>query len=158
MTAAAAGDDRMDELGQAGRVDEILEKLRDGGGRLTTGRRAIVQALLAAGDHHVTADELAAAVQVDHPHVHLSTVYRTLEALEGIGAVDRVTAGSGGSVYHFADRAHHHLVCKRCGSVVDVPQELVSSLADELARRYRFTVDHPHLVISGRCESCQSRA
>ena len=158
MTAAAAGDDRVDECGRAGRVDEILEKLRDGGGRLTTGRRAIVQALLAAGDHHMTADELAAAVQVDHPHVHLSTVYRTLDALEVIGAVDRVNNGTGGSVYHFADRAHHHLVCKRCGSVVDVPHELVSPLADELSERYGFAVDHPHLVISGRCASCQSGA
>lgn len=154
--SAAAGPDggRAREGVSVARVDAILEKLRAAGGRMTTGRRAIVHALLAAGDHHVTADELAATVQVDHPHVHLSTIYRTLDALEVIGVLDRVVLGTGGSVYHFSDQAHHHLVCKSCGNVVDVPPELVSSLATELEQRFRYSLDHSHLVISGRCERC----
>src|SRR3546814_2143018 len=66
-------------------LERILSALRDDGGRVTTGRRAVVRALLTADDHHVTAEDIAATVQRDHPDVHLSTVYRTLEALESRG-------------------------------------------------------------------------
>lgn len=156
MSEASDGAAERPVVDVASRVDDVLAKLRDHGGRLTTGRRVIVQALLTADDHHVTAEDLATAVQVEHPHIHLSTVYRTLDALEVAGVLDRVTVGTRGSVYHFADHAHHHLVCKSCGSVVEVPQELVASLADEVERRYRFSIDRPHLVISGRCEDCRS--
>lgn len=139
-----------------GRVDGILDRLKANGGRLTTGRRAIVQALLAAGDHHLNADELAAAVQAEHPHVHLSTVYRTLDALELAGVLDRVALGTGSSVYHFTEHAHHHLVCKACGSVVDIPSDLVSSLTGELEQRFGYSLDQSRLVISGRCDRCRT--
>lgn len=137
-------------------ADEILDKLRDHGGRRTTGRRAIVEALIGAGREHLSAEELAAAVQAEHPHVHLSTVYRTLDALESIGVVDRVAFGGASAVYHFVERAHHHLVCTDCGAVTEVPDDLVSSLASELDARYAFTLDHPHLVMTGRCRDCAS--
>ena len=74
-------------------MDAILDVLRADGGRITVGRRAIVHALLTAPDHHVTADDVAAMVQAEHPDVHLSTIYRTLEALERHGVVDRVGLG-----------------------------------------------------------------
>ena len=92
-------------------VEAILDALRADGGRVTTGRRAIVRALFTGPDHHVTADDVAALVQADHPDVHLSTVYRTLESLEALGVVDRVNLGAGPAVYHLTDHVHHHLVC-----------------------------------------------
>jgi Fur family ferric uptake transcriptional regulator len=138
------------------RVDEILGRLKGNGGRLTTGRRAIVQALLAAGDHHLNADELAATVQAQHPHIHLSTVYRTLDALEVAGVLDRMALGTGGAVYHFTDHVHHHLVCKDCGAVVDIPPDLVSSLTGELQRRFGYDLDQARLAVSGRCERCRA--
>ncbi|HET9443189.1 MAG TPA: transcriptional repressor, partial [Acidimicrobiales bacterium] len=71
------------------RVELILGRLRDRGGRITTARRALVAALVAA-EHHVTADDLAELVQRAHPDVHRSTIYRTLADLEELGAVDHV--------------------------------------------------------------------
>jgi Fur family ferric uptake transcriptional regulator len=138
-----------------GRVDAILEVLRADGGRVTTGRRAIVHALLAAPDHHVTADDVAAMVQADHPDVHLSTVYRTLEALERLGIVDRVGLGPGGAVYHLTDHVHHHLVCEECGSVTEVPASVLASLAVDLSERYEFRLSDHHLALRGRCRNCR---
>ena len=57
-------------------VDAILDGLRADGGRITVSRRAIVHSLLAAPDHHVTADDVAAMIQAEHPDVHLSTIHR----------------------------------------------------------------------------------
>src|SRR3546814_6984453 len=73
-------------------LERILSALRDDGGRVTTGRRAVVRALLTADDHHVTAEDIAATVQRDHPDVHLSTVYRTLAALAPRGRSDAHTS------------------------------------------------------------------
>jgi Fe2+ or Zn2+ uptake regulation protein len=135
-------------------VEEILELLRADGGRITTGRRAIVRALLTAEDHHVTADDVAALVQRDHPDVHLSTVYRTLDALEHLAIVDRVTLGAGGAVYHLTDHAHHHLVCDVCGSVPEAGDDAFGSLATDLADAYGFALSGQHLVLRGRCAAC----
>ena len=137
------------------RVDAILDVLRADGGRITVGRRAIVHALLTAPDHHVTADDIAAMIQADHPDVHLSTIYRTLEALERHGVVDRVGLGPGGAVYHLTDHVHHHLVCEVCGSVTEVPATVLTRLAADVAARYGFTVADHHLVLPGRCRNCR---
>lgn len=136
-------------------VDAILEQLRSEGGRVTTGRRAIVRALLTAEDHHVTADDVASTVQGQQPDVHLSTVYRTLDALEHLGVVDRVILGEGGAVYHLTDHAHHHLVCDRCGSVTEVPEDAFAHLADELASSHGFELSGRHLTLRGRCADCR---
>jgi len=136
----------------------ILERLRADGGRVTTGRRAIVRALLTGPDHHVTADDVARVVQAEHPDVHLSTIYRTLDALEHLGVVDRVNLGPGGAIYHLTDHAHHHLVCESCGTVIEVRDELFTDLARRLDEQHGFAMPARHLAIVGRCKTCRDEA
>jgi Fur family ferric uptake transcriptional regulator len=136
-------------------VSAILDLLRSDGGRITTGRRAIVRALLTAADHHVTAEDVTAAVQAEHPDVHLSTIYRTLDSLERLGVVNRVNLGHGGAVYHLVDHAHHHLVCERCGAVTEVPDDVFDPLAGALAAGYGFVVSPHRFAVTGRCRDCQ---
>lgn len=140
--------------GAEARRDAILVELRQSGGRLTSARRAIVDALVGASDH-VTAEQLAAAVQQHRPDVHLTTVYRFLDALETLGLVDHVHLGHGRAVYHLADEAHHHLVCEECGVVVEVPDEVFTALGHELMARYGFEARPHHFAVVGRCESCR---
>ena len=97
------------------RTARILDRLRAEGGRVTTARRALILAMVAA-DGHMTAEDLAVSVQAAHPDVHRSTIYRTLDALERLGVVDHVHLGHGRAVYHLADEPHHHLVCEECGT------------------------------------------
>jgi len=134
---------------------EILDLLRTGGGRVTTGRRAIVRALLTGPDHHVTADDVARTVQAEHPDVHLSTIYRTLDSLEEHGVVERVTIGSGAAIYHLTDHAHHHLLCTVCGSVTEVPNDVLKGLARAVDQRYGFELPRRHVSIPGRCADCR---
>src|SRR3546814_4518285 len=100
---------------------------------------------------HVTAEDIAATVQRDHPDVHLSTVYRTLEALESRGIVGRVNLGTGSAVHHLMDHAHHHLVCDVCGSVTEVDDDAFTELRAEMERRYGFAMSPQHLAVAGRC-------
>jgi Fur family transcriptional regulator, ferric uptake regulator len=137
---------------------EILTLLRSEGGRVTTGRRAIVRALLTGPDHHVTAEDVARMVQVEHPDVHVSTVYRTLDSLEAHGVVERVnlsTGGGGSAIYHLTDHTHHHLVCEQCGAVVELPPDGLADLAASVAERHGFELAGRHQVLSGLCADCR---
>jgi Fur family transcriptional regulator, ferric uptake regulator len=134
-------------------LEGILASVRERGGRVTTPRRAIVTALVDA-DHHVTAEDIADAVQRAHPEVHRSTVYRTLDTLTEMGVIDHVHLGHGPAVYHFTDDAHHHLVCQRCGRVIELPLSVLTPVQDRVARDYRFHVDATHFAIAGHCADC----
>ena len=136
------------------RASAILQQLRSDGSRVTAARRALVDALVEADDHHVTADDLVAAVHRSAPAVHRSTVYRTLDALEQAGVVEHVHLGHGRAVYHLTDNRHHHLVCDRCGAVVQVPEAVVGPLRDELADDYGFVVSGRHFALPGVCRTC----
>ena len=136
------------------RASTILQQLRSDGSRVTAARRALVEALVEADDHHVTADDLVAAVHRSAPAVHRSTVYRTLDALEQAGVVEHVHLGHGRAVYHLTDDRHHHLVCDRCGTVVEVPEAVVAPLRDELASHYGFVVGGRHFALPGVCRAC----
>lgn len=134
-------------------MQAILGRLRERGGRVTRARQALVTALVQA-EHHVTADDLAEQVQRAHPEVHRSTIYRTLADLEEMGAVDHVHLGHGRAVYHLLDDPHQHLVCERCGAVIEAPDRLFRPLARRLLADYGFTLRPHHFAVLGRCASC----
>ncbi len=102
----------------------------------------------------MTAEDVAATVQQDHPDVHLSTVYRTLEALERLGVVDHVHLGHGRAVYHLADDDHHHLMCEECGAVIEVPETLFDDVARSVRQRYGFSLRSKHFAVVGTCRAC----
>ena len=140
-----------------GRVDAIVGRLRDSGGRITVARRALVEALVGA-QGHVTADDLADTIHARHPEVHRSTVYRTLDVLEQAGVVEHVHLGHGRAVYHLADERHLHLVCERCGVVVEVPATSVDRLRAELSTSTGFVIAPHHFGLPGWCAACAPAA
>ncbi len=138
-------------------AEPILRMLRAQGGRVTTGRRAILEAFLGIGGH-VTAEALTARVQATQPDVHESTVYRFLDELERLNVVDHVHLGHGPAVYHLASDAHHHLVCDGCGTVVEVPDELFADLRVRLQSDFGFSLQPRHFAVTGRCGACSQPA
>lgn len=135
-------------------LDDLLERVRGGGGRVTRARRAVLEAFLEGGDHHLTAEEVAARVRARHPEVHLSTVYRSLDVFEAAGVVVHVHLGHGPSVYHLTADLHHHAVCDRCGAVVELPLAVLDDLAARLRAEHGFEVTGHHFAIVGRCRAC----
>ncbi len=138
----------------ATRTEEILEALSAAGGRRTAARQVIVETLLDARDH-LTADELAVRVQRKFPSVNISTIYRTLEALEELGIVDHVHLGHGRAIYHLADEEHQHLVCERCEDVIELPSTKLRSFLRSIERDHGFEVDRRHFAIVGLCGKCR---
>jgi Fe2+ or Zn2+ uptake regulation protein len=135
-------------------LDELVDRVRAGGGRVTTARRAVLAALVERPGTHLTAEDIAGRVQGAHPDVHLSTIYRTLESLEDMGVLSHTHLGHGPSTYHLTDRPHHHAVCRSCGAVVELPPESFDGLARRLRTEHGFELEAQHFALVGRCRRC----
>jgi|SRR6516165_4578560 len=135
-------------------VDAVLALVREQGGRATPARRLLLEVLFETSDHS-TAEDLARAVQAKVPDVHLSTIYRNLEELEGLGVVVHTHIGHGPATYHLANRTHCHLVCEECGTILDVPDDLFRSLNRATRERFGFAIDPRHFAVLGLCQRCR---
>jgi Fur family ferric uptake transcriptional regulator len=134
---------------------DIIGKLSEHGYRLTPQRLMILSAI-ENSDDHISAEEIYAQVTVKYPHVNISTVYRTLELLKGLGLVTETDLGEGRVRYHPADKGqHHHLVCQECGAIIDLNQSVLSPLKEVLLREYNFVADLRHLAIFGHHVNCK---
>jgi Fur family ferric uptake transcriptional regulator len=138
------------------RAREIVERLRRDGGRVTKSRRAVIEALVTAPDHHVTAADIVAEVRADDPEFYESTVYRTLDRLLELGVVERVQLGGAGAVYHLPRAPHHHLVCQRCGAVLEIASDLLDDLAARVRAEHGFRLRPSASTLVGSCRRCDS--
>ena len=133
--------------------EEVAEALRRSGYRVTAQRLVVAEALAGAGEH-LSAEEILDAVGERLPNVSLPTVYAALDALEDSGLVRRVAAGRGAALYD-AGPAHHHLVCRRCGAVIDLEADVALEPALAGAAKRGFAPEGAEVVVRGLCSSCR---
>jgi len=132
----------------------IVNALDRAGYRLTEPRRALAT-LIVDQDGHFTAAELVAAARARRLGVGRATVFRTLEVLEAIGAVERLDLPSGEHAYVGCEPAHHHhIVCSRCGRTVEIDDAGLRPVVREVGRQTGFRVDDHRLELFGLCPVC----
>jgi len=128
------------------------------GYRLTPQRMMVVEALHGA-DKHVSAEEIYIQVRAKYPYANISTVYRTLELLKELGLVTEIALGDGCVRFHPAEKGHHHhLVCQKCGKIIDLPESALDSLEKILLDEYQFKGDLKHMAVFGLCSECQNKS
>ena len=130
-----------------------------GAGVRATRQRGAIIALLEKLDGFRSALELHEDLRRSGANIGLTTVYRTLQALESANLVDMVRTDSGESVYRrcAAPHHHHHLVCRSCGAAVEVSGHEVEAWAAEVAAEHGFSdVDHT-VELFGTCAGCRIR-
>ena len=140
--------------GQEAVLDRAGAVLRARGERMTAPRRAVLLALAGRGGH-VSAEQVVADVAGGaEGGAHRSSVYRGLEAMTRAGVVQHVHLGHGGTAYHLAEHEHPHAQCARCGTVVDLPADLLDALGPLVRERSGFVLDPAHVALSGTCRDC----
>lgn len=133
---------------------EVLGRLRQSGYKMTPQRRAVVR-VIATTRAHLTPAAIHNKVRRDNPGIGLTTVYRTLGVLAGLGLVCQVRLGDAGWSYTISTSApHHHLICSGCGKVIDLDSRGLRGLERKLAREKGFKVESL-LNLCGLCQSCQ---
>jgi Fur family ferric uptake transcriptional regulator len=136
----------------------IITALERAGYRLTEPRRSLAT-LIADQDGHFTAADLVEAAQARRLGIGRATVFRTLEVLEDLGAVERLDLPSGEHAYVGCEPAHHHhLVCSRCGRTDEIDDAGLRAVVGDVARRTGYRVDDHRLELFGLCPACLDEA
>ena len=132
----------------------IVTALDRAGYRLTRPRRSLA-ALIADQVGHFTAAELVDAARDRRLGIGRATVFRTLEVLEDLGAVERLDLPSGEHAYVGCEPAHHHhVVCSQCGRASEIADVGLRPILRDVARQTGYRVDDHRLELFGLCPAC----
>jgi Fur family ferric uptake transcriptional regulator len=120
-----------------------------------TRQRAAISALLEHVGEFRSAQELHDVLRKRGENIGLTTVYRTLQSMAASGSVDTLRTDSGESVYRrCSEHHHHHLVCRTCGSTVEVEGGAAERWAAEVAKKHGFSDVSHTIEIFGICTDC----
>jgi Fur family ferric uptake transcriptional regulator len=120
--------------------------------RMTPQRQLVLDAVRDL--QHATPERICEYVQRSAPAVNITTIYRTLDLLEGLDLVRHTHLGHGAPSYSTQPHEHVHLVCHRCGEITEIPNEELATLSERLSSEFGFVLDGSHLALSGRCANC----
>ena len=132
---------------------DLIAALRGRGARVTLARLLVHRHVRSTGGH-VTADQIQAAL----PTLSPATVYSTLELLDELGFVRRLSTPRGVAVYDPRTQPHHHTICRACGRMEDLDAEVDAGAAERAAADAGFSVEHGELQLSGLCAECAGAA
>ncbi|TGN20189.1 Fur family transcriptional regulator [Leptospira idonii] len=118
---------------------------------LTKHRELIFQDLLDRKDHP-TAKMVFESVRSKAERISFATVYNSLEFLVQNGMVNKLNIESDSVRYDAFLEKHSHLICSKCGKVMDIPSV---SLAPGLSFEHMgFEIDSVDVNVLGHCRSC----
>jgi Fur family ferric uptake transcriptional regulator len=118
-------------------------------------RDLVVETFLASGEH-LDLSAILERVRRKNAAVGFATVYRTMRLLEEAGLAQSRDFGSGTTLYEPSHgRAHHdHLVCERCGRIVEFVNDNIEKLQSKVAKDHGFELRRHRLELFGLCKSC----
>ena len=131
---------------------EILKQLKTKGVRFTPQRQAILEFLLETKSHP-TADEIYQHVKAKFPGVSLGTIYNTLNMLKEHGYLLELSYGDMSSRFDGNPRNHYHIVCSKCGMVVDYHSPLID-MDQEVMDNSGFLIMGHRMEFYGVCPDC----
>ena len=107
--------------------------------------------LISGSSSHLTAEQVYQALKAEYPQVVLATVYNNLNKLCDAGLIRRVSVEGSPDRY---DRIvkHDHIVCRRCGKLIDVQfEDLTESWKEQLGEDFFFY----DLKVFSLCPDCK---
>ncbi len=140
---------------------EILrEKLKQTGFKITPQRRAIIEVLLQNDAKHLSSEQIYDLVKVDCPEIGLATVYRTMQVLDEVGAISKLSLDDGCIRYEINlnkedSHNHHHLICKKCSKIIEVEEDLLDEIEQRIEKIYKFDILDHDVKFYGICENCK---
>jgi Fur family transcriptional regulator, ferric uptake regulator len=122
--------------------------------KLTTQRRTILHQAMREG--HYTAEELLEYSKKEDSTVSKATVYRTIALLKESNIIEEHDFGEGKKLYERSEgRKHHdHLICIKCGKIIEFENDPIERLQDSEAKKHNFKIVYHSLKIFGFCNSC----
>ncbi|MEJ5928931.1 Fur family transcriptional regulator [Corynebacterium sp. H128] len=129
-------------------------------GQRSTRQRAAVIEVLRDIDTFSSAKSIHQALTKRNLKVGLTTVYRTLQSLADIDAVDVLHMATGETLYRHceSEHHHHHLVCTECGNTVEIAGDAVETWAERVAKENGYQLVGHTAEVFGLCRKCAGKA
>ena len=121
--------------------------------RDTRQRRMVLDAVMRRTDHP-SADEIYQDVQSRDSRVSKATVYRNLKLLAENGDIRQVKM-SGADRFDRTAEDHYHIICTRCGTVIDAPIPYFAESDALVAEATGFRISRHRTVFEGLCPRCR---
>jgi len=141
---------------------ELIERLKDSSLKLTGQRLTILSLLIENNDKHLNAEDIHKLLLLKKEKVGIATVYRTLSVLEKLNMIARLYIDDGCIRYQVIDpgkeHEHHHLICKKCGKIIDMQDDLLDSLEEKVKSMYGFKVLNHKVKFYGLCKDCLEKS
>ncbi len=136
-----------------------LETALDRAGRRMTGARRSVAALIAERQGHFTAADLVDDARRQRLAVGRATIFRTLDVLTELRAVERLDLPNGDHPYLACQPAdhHQHQVCSACGRAADADDAGLRDVVRAIERQTGYRIDQHRLELFGRCPDHRER-
>lgn len=137
--------------------EEVLSRFMAERGLKTTRQRNLIIDTFFTLDGHLSVEDVWARVRSLDQRVSVATVYRTMKLLAESGLAHARNFGDGQTRYEAAvGKEHHdHLICTRCGTIIEFENDQIERLQDAVARRHGFRVASHKMELYGLCKSCQ---
>ena len=137
-------------------LDEFRRYLREHSLPVTAQREQVAEVVLDAHGH-LSVEDIEQRLRERGLHVGKATVYRTLDILARSGMISERDFGEGFRRYErVPGHPHHeHLICTRCGKVIEFTNDRLERLKALVAEEYGFQHHHHRLDIYGICRECQ---
>jgi Fur family transcriptional regulator, ferric uptake regulator len=133
-----------------------LQAALDDAGYRRTGARKSIADLIAARRGPFTAADLVEDARARRLGIGRATIFRTLDVLADLHAVERLDLPTGEHAYVACEPVHHHhVVCSNCGASRDVDDAGWRAVVSDIARRTGYRIDDHRLELFGRCPDCQ---
>ena len=139
------------------RFDAIIQKLKESGHKITPQRLAIVK-ILAESKGHPTVETIYDHLKPDFPTMSVATVYRNIVLIKSLGEVLELGFPDGSNRYDGnKPYPHPHVICQKCGKIVDPHLESLDKMKTEVASETGFKILNHRLDFFGICPDCQSK-
>ncbi|MFQ6611990.1 MAG: Fur family transcriptional regulator [Fidelibacterota bacterium] len=138
--------------------DQFRAILQKEGLKYTKQRQAVWDEICSTTTHR-DAEDIYLTIVKRGLRVSRATVYRTIDVLVKNKMVRKLELGEGRARYeHRLDVSHHdHLVCRKCGKIVEFVDDRIESLQEVIVRQHGFELDYHSHQLFGVCSSCREQ-
>jgi Fur family ferric uptake transcriptional regulator len=143
-------------------MDILKQRLQARQHKLTTQRRTVLEVFLTHPGEHLSAEDVYGLLRDQSMDIGLATVYRSLELLAELGILQKMEFGDGCSRYEVGtmspdEHQHHHLICLKCGKVMEFSDDLLDVLEKEVAEKSEFRIVDHQVKFFGYGRDCQRK-
>ena len=127
------------------------ETLKDAGLKVTHPRSEILDILQANPEMHLSADEIHNKLVDKKQSIGLATVYRVLTQLEVAGLIQKNQFSDNQSNYEIKKKHHDHLICTKCGKIIEFMNDDLEQLQEKISKDYNFQLNSHVMTLFGEC-------